>query len=221
MNPLCHASADSLSLPTRVGNRIVPKKIRGIDLDSERFPLFRGRKCSIRGLGKSNFQSSVGTELHEKNLFYENPALASRFESVFCFPPRNASARNSESLFFSTKRNSELFFSSAEWFGREFQVFASIFVPRNGILFRTSESLLLFLFHSTEFREFFSSTERFVTEFREFSVSRKSPNSAGTNQLFRLFSLARNNFFCRKLPILTPTHSPLPPRRSADYSQPL
>ncbi len=34
----------------------------------------------------------------------------------------------------------------------------------------------------------------FGTEFRDFSVPRKSRNSAGTNQLFRLFRLLRNNF---------------------------
>jgi hypothetical protein len=55
--------------------------------------------------------------------------------------------------------------------------------------------LLLILFHSTEFRAFFSLAERFGTEFREFSVPRNSRNSAGINQLFRLFRLPRNNFF--------------------------
>jgi hypothetical protein len=102
-----------------------------------------------------------------------------------------------------------------------FREFAPIFFPRNGIpsIFLlcgtvrngiprvfcsadwftgsdwNSESLLLFLFHGTEFREFFSSAERFGTEFREFSVPRNSWHSAGTNQLFRLFRLLRNNFF--------------------------
>jgi hypothetical protein len=68
-----------------------------------------------------------------------------------------------------------------------------VFVPRNGSDLN-SESLLLFLFHGTEFRAFFSSVERFGTEFREFSVPRNSRNSAGTNQLFRLFRLPRTNF---------------------------
>ncbi len=82
---------------------------------------------------------------------------------------------------------------------------ATIFVPRNGIpswfLFRwmvwnriPSASIL---FHGTEFRVVFSSAEWFGTEFREFPIPRNSRNSAGTNQLFRLF---RNNFFGRKLP---------------------
>ncbi len=54
-----------------------------------------------------------------------------------CFCPRNTSERNEILLFYeyfcSSERNSELFFSSTEWFGTEFQVFASIFVPWNGI----------------------------------------------------------------------------------------
>jgi hypothetical protein len=83
------------------------------------------------------------------------------------------------------------FFSSAERFGTEFREFSVLW---NGSE-RKSESLLLFLFHGTEFRAFFSSAERFGTEFREFSVPRNSRNSAGTNQLFRLFRLPRNNFF--------------------------
>jgi hypothetical protein len=62
------------------------------------------------------------------------------------------------------ERNSELF--SLLWNGSEWN----------------SESLLLFLFHGTEFRAFLSSAERFGTEVREFSVPRNSRNSAGTNQ---------------------------------------
>jgi hypothetical protein len=93
-------------------------------------------------------------------------------------------------------------FSSAEWFGTEFREFASIFVPRNGIpscfLFcrrvrnGNSDSILLFLFHGTEFRVVFSSAEGFGTEFREVSVPRNSRNSVGNNHLFRLFRLPSN-----------------------------
>jgi hypothetical protein len=72
---------------------------------------------------------------------------------------------------------------------------------QNG-LERNSESMLLFLFHCRKFRGFFSSMEWFGTEFREFSVPRKSRNSDGTNQFivpsFRL---------PRKLPTLLPTLS--------------
>ncbi len=108
-----------------------------------------------------------------------------------------------------TERNSELFS-----------------LPRNGSE-RNSESLLLFLFHGTEFRvvfsfaeglgtefrelalllfhktEFrvvFSSAEGFGTEFREFCVPRNSRNSVGNNHLFRLFSLPRNYFFLSEIP---------------------
>ena len=81
-------------------------------------------------------------------------------------------------------------FLSETCFGTEFLEFS---VTRNGSE-RNSESLLLFLFHGKEFRAFVSSVERFGTEFREFSVPRNSRNSAGTNQLFRLIRLPRNNF---------------------------
>ncbi len=84
------------------------------------------------------------------------------------------------------------------------------------------ESWLLFLYHGTEIRVHFSSSERFETEFRElassfvprngipscylfrgrvrngtprFSVPRKTRNSVGNNHLFRLFRLPRNYFF--------------------------
>ncbi len=53
-------------------------------------------------------------------------------------------------------------------------------LPRNG-LERSSKSLLLFLFHGTEFQTFFFSAEWFWTEFREFPVPRNSWNFAGTN----------------------------------------
>jgi hypothetical protein len=86
-------------------------------------------------------------------------------------------------------------FFSAEWFKTEFQVFASIFVPRNRIpscfLFRrmVQNGILRvsFFFCSTvqNSEHFFSSAERFGTKFRKFYVTRASPNSAGTNQLFR------------------------------------
>ncbi len=53
----------------------VPKKFRGID--SERFPLFRGRKCSFQGLPSSAEEpipqlgtEQNGTEFREKIKFY-------------------------------------------------------------------------------------------------------------------------------------------------------
>jgi hypothetical protein len=72
-------------------------------------------------------------------------------------------------------------FSSAEWFRTEFRAFASNFVPWYRI------------------PSIFSSAERFGAEFREFPVPRNSRNSAGTNQLFRLFRLPRNIFFLSEI----------------------
>jgi hypothetical protein len=69
----------------------------------------------------------------------------------------------------------------------------------------STESLLIFLFHKTEFRTFFSSAEWFGTEFRKFSVPRNSRNSAGTNQLFHLFRLPRKNFFANPSYARAPT----------------
>jgi hypothetical protein len=62
---------------------------------------------------------------------------------------------------------------------------------RNGI----PRVLLKFLFHGTEFRAFFSFSEWYGTEFREFCVPQNSRNFVGINQLFRLCYLPRNNFF--------------------------
>jgi hypothetical protein len=83
----------------------------------------------------------------------------------FC-PLRNGSERNSESFLFRGMVQSE--------------------IPR-----------VCFCFCSIvqNWGAFFSSAERFGTEFREFYVSRNGRNSAGTNQLFRLFRLPRNTFF--------------------------
>ncbi len=81
-----------------------------------------------------------------------------------------ASSQNSESLLLFLFHRNGVAFSSAEWFGKEFREFASIFVPRY-----------------TEFRAFSSSNI--------FSVPRNSRNSVGTNDLFNLFRLPLNYFF--------------------------
>ncbi len=108
------------------------------------------------------------------------------FKLYFCFTERN-------SELFSLPRNGSVdrnkilsacfYFCSTEWK----KLFS---LPCNSSEWN-SESLLPFLFHGTEYRAFFSSAERFGTEFREFSVPR---NSARTHQLFRLFRLPRNHF---------------------------
>jgi hypothetical protein len=110
----------------------------------------------------------------KKISFTRNPAPANTM-----FSSKTASERNSESLLLFLFHGTELRLVS---------------LPRNS-LEQNSKCLLLFLFHGMEFRAFFTSAERFGTEFREFSVPRNSRNSAGTNQLFRLFRLPRNYFF--------------------------
>ncbi len=80
------------------------------------------------------------------------------------------------------------------------------FLPRNASE-PNSESLLLFLFHGTEFLAFFSSAELFGTEFREFSVLRNSRNSAGTNQLF-VYSVFRGIIFLSE--IANPSYDSFP-----------
>jgi hypothetical protein len=100
--------------------------------------------------------------------------------------------------FWSKERNSKLFS-----------------LPRKG-LERNFESMLLFLFHGTEFRVVTSSAEGFGTEFREVSVPRNTRNSVGNPPLFRLFRLPRNYFFVgNSQPYLGLTHGQWPyPRLS-------
>ncbi len=74
--------------------------------------------------------------------------------------------------------------------GTKFKLFS---LPRNSWE-RNFTSLLLFLFHGTEFWAFFSFTEWFGTEFLKFSVLLNSWNSFRTNHLFLLFRLLRNFF---------------------------
>ncbi len=93
--------------------------------------------------------------------------------------PQNGSEQNSESLllFFDPRNRIPSGFSSAKWFGMEFQEFASIFVPQNGIP-------SCFLFRGTV-----------RNGIPNYSVPRNSRNSVGNDRLFRLFRLPRNYFF--------------------------
>jgi hypothetical protein len=104
---------------------------------------------------------------------------------------------------FVPQRNSELFslpWNGSEWNskclllvlfrGMEFRVFLF-----RGLLQNRFREFASILFHGKVFRAFFFSAEWFGTEFREFSVPQNRWNSAGTNQLFRLFRLPQNNFF--------------------------
>jgi hypothetical protein len=77
-----------------------------------------------------------------------------------------------------TERNSELFS-----------------LPRNGSE-QNYESLLLFLFLGTEFRAFFSSAERFGTEFRVF-CSAEQPEFRQNKPIVLSIPSPRNNFFVR------------------------
>ncbi len=94
---------------------------------------------------------------------------------------------------FQTKRI-ESVFSSVKCFRMEFREFAFVFVPhriKSCFLFHRMVQNRIpsfcFFFCSTEqnSEHFFSSAEWFGTKFRMFYVTRDSPNSAGTNQLFR------------------------------------
>ncbi len=151
---------------------------------------------SAKFTGRIYSEAQNGRKWHEKNYYKKNPAPANRIDGTFssetCFRTEIQSCclfrgmvRNripSVCLYFcSTEQNSELFS-----------------LPRNGSQWN-SERLLLILFYGTEFRAFFSSADRFGTELREFSVPRNSRNSAGTNQLFRLFRLPRNDFFLSEI----------------------
>jgi hypothetical protein len=80
------------------------------------------------------------------------------------------------------------FFPSPERFGTEFREFS---VLRNGSE-RNSKSLLQFLFHGTEFKEHSSPLRNSSDRNSDSFLFR---GTAGTNQMFRLFRLPRNNFF--------------------------
>jgi hypothetical protein len=89
--------------------------------------------------GRVNSEARNWTEWHEKNWFYKK-ILLQQTELTACFLPRHASERNSERFAISSNLRFLLIlfhgtkfrvgFSSAELFGTEFSVFASIIVPR-------------------------------------------------------------------------------------------
>jgi hypothetical protein len=79
-------SCDSVAPPSdRDGNGISFQKFRGID--SEWFPLFRGRKWSFPGIPRFTKEPipKVGTEGNDmkKIGFAKNPAPANRIDSMF------------------------------------------------------------------------------------------------------------------------------------------
>jgi hypothetical protein len=98
----------------------------------------------------------------KKISFTKNTAPANRIDSMFSFhtclellsPPRNGPELIPCVC---------LYFCSTEWNSELFSL------PRNGS--EGNSERLLILFHGKEFQAFFSSAERFGTEFQEFSVS--------------------------------------------------
>jgi hypothetical protein len=111
----------------RVGNGISFRKN-----SSEWFPLFRGRKCSFRGIPRFTEESIPRIETEEnvmkKIRLTKNPAPANKIDSMFLSETPNVIP--SIFLLCGTVRNGiPRVFSSAEWFRTEFREFASIFVP--------------------------------------------------------------------------------------------
>jgi hypothetical protein len=144
----------------------VPKKFRGID--SERFPLFRGRKCSFPDIPSSAEEpipklgtERNGTEFREKMKFYGTCTASLHSDGLYIL------------LW--------VVLSSTEWFGTEFREFASIFVPQNGIpscflfLWRVRKGVprVFFYFYSTEWNS------------ELFSIPRKGSERNSESFLFR------------------------------------
>jgi hypothetical protein len=123
-------------------------------------------------------------------MFLSKTCFGTEFRSCCLFRGMARNRIPSICLYFcSTERNSEFFP-----------------FPRNGSE-RNSERLFLILVHGIGFRAFFSSAERFGTEFREFSFLRNSRNSAGTNQCSVYSVFRRINFLSE---IANPNVSPSP-----------
>jgi len=161
-----------------------PKKFRRID--SKRFSLFRGRKCSFRGPRKSQFRSSEQNGITQKISLQKSQNNLTKWfvrtSKVHCslfwrsffdfwWLPSFEKAIQTKVSCFSKQNRERVFF--CEMLQNKIPKF--VFVPRN------------------KFQDVSSSVEWFTTEFREFSVPRNSLNSAGTNHLFR-------RIFCRKFP---------------------
>ncbi len=142
-------------------------------------------------LGRVNSEARNGTEWHEKIGFYKKSCPIKQYlQRVFvklCF---GTEFREFASIFPRNGIPSWFLFRGMVWNRFPSVCFYFCSTERNSELFslqrngseQNSESLLLFLFHCTEFLAFFSSVEWFGTEFRESSVPRNSRNSAGTNQ---------------------------------------
>ena len=131
---------------------------------------------------------------------------AAAFFSELVSLPRNGSERHSESLFILlVARNGipscVLFRGIVRngipriciYFGSMERNSELCSLPQKGSE-QNNGSLLLFLFHGTEFRAVFF-RGRVRNGIPKFSVPRNNRNSVGNNHLFRLFRLPRNYFF--------------------------
>ncbi len=123
-------------------------------------------------------------------IYSHSPRPVFMYPAAFCFVlhgtefrvvslPRNGSERNSDSLFLFLFHGTEfrVFYSSAEGYGTEFQEYATIFVPRNGI------------------PSCFHFRGRVRNGIPRGFCPQNSRNSVGNDHLFRLFRLPRNYFF--------------------------
>ncbi len=119
------------------GTELCSEKIHGID--SERFPLSRGRKCSFRSPWKSQFGSSKRNGIMRQKLFLQNSQsnLTKGFvcTSKVVFSDTIFEMRESDSKrkFPVRADRIESILPSAKCFRKTIRKFASIFVPRDGI----------------------------------------------------------------------------------------
>jgi hypothetical protein len=175
-------------------------------MDSERIPLFRGRKCSFRGIPSSAEELILklgteqnGTESRKKIKFYGT-----------CTASMNKSGSNRRPhpctgcLITITLRKHAKYLSNdfsvpqKSLFWHYFWNFGSeqVSLPRNGSE-RNSDSLLLYLFHGTEFRDIFSSAEGFGREFWEYaSIFVSSERNSELFSLPRKGSERNSEVFC-------------------------
>jgi hypothetical protein len=113
----------------------IPKNFRGID--SEWLPLFRGRKCSFRGIPgfTEGLIPKLGTEENgmKKICFTKNPAPANRKDIMFSSETCFGSKFREFDQFFSTERNSKHFSPLRNGSERNFESFLFRGMVQNGI----------------------------------------------------------------------------------------
>ncbi len=80
-----------------------------------------------------NSEARNGLELHEKLVLTKNSAPANRIESMILSTKCFGTEFRELLLFLFHGKEFRVVFSSTEWFGAEFQVFAYILAPQKGI----------------------------------------------------------------------------------------